>query len=157
MKRSEHLKKLSWEHHDALKFARRIQRGMTNGTSPERINRYVIFIVETLLQPHFELEERSLIGRLTDTEARDIAVTQVIEDHQDFNRLVTLIGDGGGDSQTLLESFVDLLKRHVKWEEQRFFPYCEQVLRDSDLRLIGEELDRGHLPGEVAWDDTFWD
>ncbi len=88
MKRSEQLKKLSWEHHDALKFARRIRKGMNNGTTPERIARYVIFIVETLLQPHFKLEEESLIKRLSSAQAQDIVVTQVVADHREFNRLV---------------------------------------------------------------------
>jgi hemerythrin-like domain-containing protein len=156
VKRSDHLKKLSWEHHDALKFARRIQRGMGNGTPEERIARYVIFIVETLLQPHFELEEVSLIKRLPPAAAADVAVTRVIDDHREFNRLVVAIEGGGGELRPLLESLVDLLKRHVKWEEQRFLPYCEQVLCDADLELIRGELDQGHLPGEVPWDDPFW-
>lgn len=156
MKRSEQLKKLSWEHHDALKFARRIRKGMNNGTAPERIADYVIFIVETLLQPHFELEEESLIKRLSKAQAQDIAVTQVIEDHREFNLLVVAVSDGGSDLGQLLESFVELLKRHVKWEEQRFFPYCERVLSEADLDLIRDELDQGHLPGEVTWDEPFW-
>jgi hemerythrin-like domain-containing protein len=83
-------------------------------------------------------------------------VTRVIDDHREFNRLVAAIDGGGGDLRPLLESFVDLLKRHVKWEEQRFFPHCEQVLCDADLELIRGELDQGHLPDEVTWDDPFW-
>lgn len=156
MKRSEQLKTLSWEHHDALKFARRIKKGMNNGTAPERIARYVIFIVETLLQPHFELEEESLIKRLSSAQAQDVVVTQVIADHREFNRLVAAISAGEGDLGRLLESFIDLLKSHVKWEEQRFFPYCERVLSEADLDQIRGELDRGHLPDEITWDEPFW-
>lgn len=156
MKRSEQLKTLSWEHHDALKFARSIKKGMSNGTAPERIANYVTFIVETLLRPHFELEENSLIKRLSTSQAQDIVVTQVMDDHQEFYRLVAAIGEGQGDVGQLLESFVDLLKRHVKWEEQRFFPYCERVLSTEELDLIGQELDQGHLTGDVTWDDPFW-
>lgn len=156
MKRSEQLKKLSWEHHDALKFARCIQKGMDRGVEPQRIARYIRFIVDTLLQPHFALEEESLISRLSPAEAQDIAVTQVVDDHREFNQLVAAICDGDGDRRVLLASFVELLKRHVKWEEQRFFPYCEQVLSEADLEQIRGELDQGHLPGEVTWDDPFW-
>ncbi|WP_428607892.1 hemerythrin domain-containing protein [Sedimenticola sp.] len=156
MKRSEHLKKLSWEHHDALKFARRINKGMSNGTDPEQIARYVVFIVDTLLQPHFDLEEQSLIGRLDTAQAQDIAVTQVIEDHQKFIRLVDAIREPADDLKSLLESFVDLLKQHVKWEEQRFFPYCEKTLSPQDLEQISRELDQGHIPDSVTWDEPFW-
>ncbi len=156
MKRSEQLKTLSWEHHDALKFARNIKKGMSNGTAPERIANYAIFIVDTLLRPHFELEEASLVKRLSASEAQDIVVTQVLDDHQEFYRLVAAIGKGEGDLGQLLESLIDLLKRHVKWEEQRFFPFCERVLSEEQLNLISDELEQGHLPGEVAWDDPFW-
>lgn len=156
MKRSEQLKTLSWEHHDALKFARNIKKGMSNGTAPERIANYAIFIVDTLLRPHFELEEASLVKRLSASEAQDIVVTQVLDDHQEFYRLVEAIGKGEGDLGQLLESLIDLLKRHVKWEEQRFFPFCERVLSEEQLNLISDELEQGHLPGEVAWDDPFW-
>ena len=156
MKRSEYLKKLSWEHHDALKFARRIQKGINNGTAPAVIARYVVYIVETLLQPHFELEERSLIARLSETEAADIAVRQVVADHQEFDLLFTAIRDDTGELKSLLEAFGALLKRHVKWEEQQFFPYCEQVLSQQDLEQICDELDQGHLSDEVAWKDPFW-
>ncbi len=156
MKRSEQLKKLSWEHHDALKFARRIHKGMQNGTEPERISRYVTFIFENLLQPHFRLEEEFLIKPLDSAQAQNIAVTQVLEEHQEFARLVAAIGSGAGDSIGHLESFIDLLKRHVKWEEQRFFPYCEQVLSEADLETVRAELDQGHVPDQVTWKDPFW-
>lgn len=156
MKRSEQLKTLSWEHHDALKFARNIKKGMNNGTAPDRIARYVTFIVENLLRPHFDLEEQSLVSRLSSSQAQDLVVTQVMDDHQEFYRLVAAINEGEGDLGQLLESFIDLLKRHVKWEEQRFFPYCERVLPEADLDLISDELDQGHIPGEVVWDDPFW-
>jgi len=157
MKRSEQLKLLSWEHHDALKFARHIRKGLDNGTEPMLIANYVLHIYLQFLRPHFELEEQSLIARLSSQQLEQDCVRQVQQEHAEIARLADALKQAEASQISLmLKQWPALLKSHVTLEEKQFFPYCEQVLSDRMLQQVAAELEQGHIPALNSWEPKFW-
>jgi hemerythrin-like domain-containing protein len=156
MKRSEQLKKLSWEHHDALKFARHIRKGLEKGRVPELIAAYALHVTERFLEPHFLLEEHALVSRLTDEQRSELVVQQVLEEHRQFGVMKGQLRQKGAEQVLLLEQFISLLKAHVNLEEKRFFPFIERTLGPEALEQAGAEIDRGHITGNLDWEQRFW-
>ena len=156
MRRSDHLKPLSWEHHDALKYAHRLRKGITNGTDPQILRNYLHVVVEQHLRPHFALEESALISRLSEQQRRHDAVQQVLKEHQQMLTLAEEIERQEDDITPLLNTFADRVKQHVKLEEIKLFPYLEETLTPEQLTAAKKELERGHKPGALSWDIPFW-
>ena len=157
MKRSEQLKVLSWEHHDALKFSQNIRKALENNTDPALISQYVLFITEHHLKPHFKLEEEILLGRMSEEQQKEWSVQQVLEEHRRFQRLDERISSKKGDMIQLVTDFMTLLKSHVTLEEKWLFPYCEKVLSDEDLLQAKIELEREHESERLEWENRFWE
>jgi hemerythrin-like domain-containing protein len=157
MKRSEQLKKLSWEHHDALKFARHIRKGLEQGSDPAVIGAYALHVTEKFLEPHFRLEEQALVSRLTEAQRQEPSVQQVLEEHRRFRAMKEGLRQAGADRVPRLEQFLSLLKAHVNLEEKGFFPFIEQTLGPEGLERARVEIDRGHIPGDLDWAQRFWE
>ncbi len=157
MKRSDELKKLSWEHHDALKFGRHIRKGLERGTDPELVGRYARYVTERFLEPHFRLEEEALVKRLDDEQKAEPVVQQVLDEHRQFGRMKEKLAQGGEARHQLLLAFVAMLRAHVNLEEKHFFPFVEQALDADALEQARQEIDRGHVPGELGWSPKFWE
>jgi len=157
MIRSEQLKKLSWEHHDALKFARNVANGLNHNADLNQVRSYAVNIAENFLEPHFKLEESSLISRLTETQLRNEAVVEVLKQHREFNLLKNRLQQAeAADLRPLLDQFRELLKIHVNLEERHFFPFIEQTLSEEQLLQAEREIDVGHIVDCSNWPDPFW-
>ncbi|MCB1879626.1 MAG: hemerythrin domain-containing protein [Gammaproteobacteria bacterium] len=157
MIRSEQLKKLSWEHHDALKFARNVAKGLSLKADLNQIRSYAVNIAENFLDPHFSLEENSLISRLSDAQLSNAAVVEVLQQHQEFHRLKCQLQRAEtSELQSLLVEFKELLKTHVRLEERHFFPFIEQTLNSDQLQEAQREIDAGHMVDCSSWPDPFW-
>ena len=157
MIRSEQLKKLSWEHHDALKFARNVGRGLSLNADLTQVRSYAVNIAENFLEPHFKLEENSLISRLNETQQRNESVVEVLRQHREFAELKQQLQQAETpELRPLLDRFSVLLKVHVKLEEGAFFPFIEQTLSIEELQLAEREIDAGHIVNCSSWPDPFW-
>ncbi|MCP5409602.1 MAG: hemerythrin domain-containing protein [Chromatiaceae bacterium] len=157
MIRSEQLKKLSWEHHDALKFARNVGRGLSLNADLTQVRSYAVNIAENFLEPHFKLEENSLISRLNETQQRNESVVEVLRQHREFAQLKLQLQQAETpELRPLLDRFSVLLKVHVKLEEGAFFPFIEQTLSIEELQLAEREIDAGHIVNCSNWPDPFW-
>ena len=157
MKRSEALKKLSWEHHDALKFARNVAKGLESGAELRAIAEYALYVTDHFLVLHFELEESALVSRLSELQRRNASVQQVLEEHRAFADLRRRIHGAQGDVvRPLLARFNEMLKAHVKLEENYFFPYVERTLDREALRQARSEIDAGHISACIDWAQPFW-
>ncbi len=156
MKRSEQLKKLSWEHHDALKFARNVGIGLSSGADLPEVAAYAIYVTDNFLVPHFGLEERALVSRLSAAQREQEAVRQVLDEHQAFARLRDEIAAAEAEQlPELLGRFRDMLKAHVRLEENHFFPYVEQTLTAEELSQAQAEIDRDHISACEEWGRSF--
>jgi len=155
--RTEHLKKLSWEHHDALKFARRIAQGLSLGIDPKEIAEYAVSITDKFLLPHFALEKSALISRLTEDQCQNDTVQRVLEEHRTFASLNQQMQHAEGDElYDLLGRCALLIKNHVRLEENHLFPYIERTLTPDGLLQVQSEIDEGHLPASTDWAKPGW-
>ena len=156
MKRSEELKKLSWEHHDALKFARNVGQGLEKRADLREVADYAVYVTDHFLTPHFQLEENALVARLSETQRQDGSVTQVLEEHRQFARLRDQLESAEESGlPALLGRFRDMLKAHVRLEENHFFPFVEQALSDRDLSAAMADIDAGHISACEDWGRSF--
>jgi len=158
VKRTEQLKKLSWEHHDALKFARNIAKGLSLGIDPKEIAEYAVSIMDKFLLSHFALEENALISRLTEEQCQNDSVQQVLEEHRIFASLNEQMQQQAGedDLYALLGRCALLIKNHVKLEENHLFPYIERTLTPDDLLQVQSEIDEEHVSACTDWGKPGW-
>lgn len=155
-KRSEHLKKISWEHHQALRYALHIKKGLTNGTSGIKLVAYVKAVLDQHLAPHFAEEEQAVFSRLDAQQKKNAVLRQVLEEHRALPELaLEIFRERGGDRERLLK-FAEMIVNHVKLEEKELFPYIEQVLPEQELQAAQKQIAHIHRSDELDWSDEFW-
>lgn len=132
MKRDPRLRKLSSDHHSALVLARRLARhsgawtAADGGTLRERFSRE--------LEPHFHIEEEVLLPALREAGRADLA-ERTQRDHEALRELIAAAASPAADS-TLARRIGELLREHVRFEEQELFPSCEALLPDVVLERL---------------------
>jgi len=89
-----------------------------------KICQRVIRVFADELEPHFQIEEQSLLPLLTSVEMQPLA-QRTLADHQQLRAL--LDGLRQSDSEAL-SSFGKCLSAHVRFEERELFPVIESLL-----------------------------
>lgn len=127
MKRSPFLQPLSREHHTALSLGKACDRAARSGdaaTVRQACQRAVeAFSLE--LDPHFRVEERSLLPLLQSAETQPL-VQRTLEDHRVLRGLLDRLRQNDAEA---LGRFGNCLVAHVRFEERSLFPAIESVLR----------------------------
>jgi hemerythrin-like domain-containing protein len=126
MKRIPALQPLSREHHTALTLAKACERAVQShdeGLVGKTCQR-VIQAFSDELEPHFQIEEQSLLPLLHSAENKSLE-QRTMEDHQQLRAL--LDGLQQNDIEAL-DSFGKLLSAHVRFEERELFPALEGLL-----------------------------
>lgn len=126
MKRSAALQPLSREHHTALTLAKACERAAQScnkGLVAETCQR-VIRAFSAELEPHFQIEEQSLLPLLRSPETRPL-VQRTLADHQQLRALHD--GLRRNDAE-MLGCFGKCLMAHVRFEERELFPAIEPLL-----------------------------
>ncbi|WP_454980899.1 hemerythrin domain-containing protein [Capnocytophaga haemolytica] len=149
MKRNENIVLLSKDHHFGLLCAWKINKGLKDGISPERIATFVKFYWENNQCKHFEEEERYLFPYIDNELTR-----QALAEHQQMREMVGVIINQ--HDTEVLALFAELLKRHIRYEERELFPYMEAHLSDDTLAEIGRNLGASHHTERDDYDDPFW-
>lgn len=126
MKRNPTLQPLSREHHTALALAKACERAAQSRDEAlvSKTCQRVIRAFADELEPHFQIEEQSLLPLLTGAETRPL-VQRTLADHQQLRAL--LDGLRRNDSEAL-SSFGKGLSAHVRFEERELFPVLESLL-----------------------------
>ena len=126
MKRTPALQPLSREHHTALTLAKACERA-AQSRDEERIANACQRVIQAFsaeLEPHFQLEEQSLLPLLHSAENRRLE-QRTLADHQQLRALL----DGLRQNNiAALDSFGRLLSAHVRFEERELFPALESLL-----------------------------
>jgi hemerythrin-like domain-containing protein len=144
-KRTPELRPLSSEHHQALLVAFQLKKGLAghgdSAGAPKDVPGLLALArryQDAVLTPHTKAEE-DLLGR-------HLAVPDMKRLQFEHSELVRLLDAAKaarpGDVRQLLAAFADLLERHVRWEERELFPSCEAALDESELAVIGHELEK---------------
>lgn len=156
MKRKRELVTLSWEHHDGLVFAFRLQKGLNNNADPGGMRDYVLHTWDSALDHHFWLEEKVLTAVPEISETGQNLHNKMLGDHAFLRAMVEkLRGDKKPATQTI-QRFAEHLKRHIRFEEGELFPFIEQSLPSALLKRIGDFLKDHHEIHDKHWPDPFW-
>lgn len=126
MKRSTALQPLSREHHTALTLAKACERA-AQSRDEERVAQTCQRVIRAFsdeLEPHFQVEEQSMLPLLHDAGNRSLE-QRTLADHQQLRALL----DGLQQNDVgALDSFGKLLSAHVRFEERELFPALESLL-----------------------------
>ncbi len=120
------LQPLSREHHTALTLAKACQRAAQSGDETQ-LNlscQQAIRAFENDLEPHFQIEEVSLLPLLQGKESQFLA-ERTLADHQLLRELTTALRQSDA---VALEKFGKFLAAHVRFEERELFPILEGLL-----------------------------
>lgn len=126
MKRHQKLQDLSREHYSALKLALQAKRAVASG-DPAQIETAAAACVadfESALDPHFVIEENTLLPMLSGTGEAEL-VRQILHDHAALRLLASQLRQ---PDATKLLGFAELLMAHVRFEERDMFPAVEAHL-----------------------------
>lgn len=129
MKRIPALQPLSREHHTALTLAKACERAVQS-CDEERITKTCLRVLNAFsdeLEPHFQIEEQSLLPLLHKAGNR-LLEQRTMEDHR---RLRALLDGLRQNDAKALDGFGKLLTEHVRFEERELFPALENLLQQE--------------------------
>lgn len=155
MKRNEQLKTLSWEHHDGLVVAFRLQQGLKKGTSMNILKQYILHVWETVLRHHFWKEEEIINPHLEKSEQGLIIKRQMMADHHTFRDMIDAL-EKNSTGPDLIGKFADTLNRHIRFEERQLFPFIETNTSQTELVKMGVFLRDYHSTTRHNWQPVFW-
>lgn len=127
MKRSTALQPLSREHHTALTLAKACERAVQSQEKEQvaKTCQRVIQAFSDELEPHFQIEEQTLLPLLHDAGNRPLE-QRTLTEHQQLRALL----DGLRQNDVrALDDFGKLLAAHVRFEERDLFPTLENLMQ----------------------------
>ncbi len=126
MKRIPALQPLSREHHTALTLAKACERAAQSRDKEQagKTCQRVIQAFADELEPHFQIEEQSLLPLLDSPENRHLE-QRTREDHRQLRALLEGLRQNDVEA---LDNFGKLLSAHVRFEERELFPVLEGLL-----------------------------
>ena len=150
--RSEHIKRLSQEHHFSLLFCWKVRQGLKTNVAGERIRKYVQYFWQQHLQPHFQVEEKILFAPIKNRQIQRARnehkyIRQEIEDLPNYPE---------NKERKTLAKIADMVDEHVRYEERELFPYLEGKLSEEQLEKIGRLIQKHHSSLQDKYEDQFW-
>jgi hypothetical protein len=126
MKRNATLQPLSREHHTALTLAKACERAAQSGDVAvvNQTCQRVIRAYANELEPHFQLEEVTLLPLLHGNETQPLA-ERTLADHRQLRGLIDALRQNDAGA---LDNFGICLTAHVRFEERELFPVLESLL-----------------------------
>ena len=137
-RRHESLIPLSHEHHDALLLAWRLRTGDLSKREPELRAKHISAFFDYRLINHLKLEEELLfpaIGPVLCMEASLIDL--LLSDHRELRAKAAAIRTGAHDQ---VDSFCDLLERHIRTEERQLFVLGQNRMTPAEMRELGRQI-----------------
>jgi hemerythrin-like domain-containing protein len=131
MKRSAILQPLSREHHTALSLAKSCERAALSDDLAQiaQACQRAILAFSAELEPHFQIEEKSLLPLLKSPETQALA-QRTLADHE---RLRALLNGLQKTDSAALGSFGKCLNAHVRFEERELFAAFESLLEAREI------------------------
>ncbi|MEJ2592741.1 MAG: hemerythrin domain-containing protein [Candidatus Thiodiazotropha sp.] len=133
MQRHPALRKLSSEHHLGLVIARRAANAATGGDDGAQAEAWAEiqrrFVQE--LEPHFRTEETGLLPALAEA-GEEALVARTLREHEAMRRMIAQ-----ADAARLSE-FAELLRTHIRFEEQTLFETAQRRLDEAVLNGLDD-------------------
>lgn len=137
MLRDRSLVPLSKQHHNGLSLCVLTERALGEDAGEQRVARLarkVINRYEIELANHFGIEEEVLFP-LSDSPL----IAGLVADHRSLEGMVEQLRSR--PTATLLREFTDLLRTHIRREENELFEEMQRVLPRETLDTIGTEIE----------------
>ncbi len=151
LKRSKQLTPLSKEHHDGLLCCWKINQGLANNTSVDRIGSYLLDFYDNHLAGHFE-EEEELIFPLLSSDNGDRQEAEL--HHKMLREMIATFRDVTQIPTLSLRYFSEILDRHIRFEERVLFPLIEKEVTADALQMAAGALEK--KTNLTEWADQFW-
>ena len=130
MKRDPRLRSLSSDHHRALVMARKMDKACDAGDVDLDSLKEIQTFCREELNTHFNKEEKFLLPALKKHGENEI-VERTLREHAQMMELATRL-----EQKESLLQFAQLLKQHVRFEEQTLFEVSQEKLSDAELEMI---------------------
>lgn len=143
MLRHKSLHPLSHQHHNGLALGVLVRRALEADCSPasvERQTRRVLDRFDLELVNHFELEEQRLFPAIEAELGPHELVRSLIAEHRELENLAARLRSEPRDQAALL-AFVELLRRHIRTEENELFEEIQGRLAPGTLDHLGAEFE----------------
>ena len=133
---------LSQQHHNGLALCVLTERSLAGDRSAvnvAKLARRIIDRYEIELINHFGIEENVLFPAIRSQLGDLAAVAELIADHRALEALVEQLRTA--PTVILLEEFGELLRRHIRREENELFQDIQQRLPLETLTAVGKQID----------------
>lgn len=145
MLRHPSLRPLSRQHHHALALCVLIRRELERA-APDlaMLSRRTAAQFDGDIRAHFALEEQVLFPAVTAALGPVPLIDQLVGEHRRLEQLAAEVA--GAASAAALAQFAELLRGHVRMEENELFEQIQDRLPPETLARLGEELGGGPGP-----------
>jgi iron-sulfur cluster repair protein YtfE (RIC family) len=133
---------LSQQHHNGLALCVLTERGLGVDASPANVAKLakrVIDRYEIELTNHFGIEEQLLFPAIERELGVMTIIAELVADHRAIEVMIDQLR--GAPSAEVLEKFCELLRRHIRREENVLFQDIQQRLPESVLETVGKDID----------------
>ena len=137
MKRDASLIPLSHQHHNGLALCVLTERDLREDTSPETVAKQAKRIIdrfEVELVNHFAVEEEILFPACPSP-----LVEELIAEHRQMEQLVEQLRET--PSLDLVRRFIEIIRGHIRREENELFQQVQNDLPRSTLDDLGQQID----------------
>ena len=142
MLRHKSLHPLSHQHHNGLALCVLGERSLTHDASGSNVLHTAARAVERFdieLTNHFGIEERILFPVIQRELGPHPLITTLLAEHRELERLAELLRTG--PDEVTLRGFYDLLRTHIRKEENDLFEEIQCRLEPETLAALGPEID----------------
>jgi hypothetical protein len=143
MLRHKSLHPLSHQHHNGLALGVMVRRALEADASPACVARQTARVLDRFdleIVNHFALEEQLLFPAIEAELGPHDLVRSLIAEHRQLEALVARLRDAPEDLSALLE-FIELLRIHIRTEENRLFEEVQGRLSADTLTRLGAEFE----------------
>lgn len=133
---------LSQQHHNGLALCVLTERGLGADASPANVAKLAqraIDRYEIELTNHFGIEEQLLFPMIERELGKMAIIAELIADHRTLDGMIDQLR--AAPSAERLEKFCELLRRHIRREENELFQDIQQRLPAGVLETVGKEID----------------
>jgi len=153
LKRHTALVPLSQDHHSGLLLVWKIKQGLKAGVEGSRLTDYIKYFSINHLEPHFLIEEELVFSYLGKNDSMRM---QAEQEHELLRGQISSIGDENGILEEKLNSFIQTLEAHIRFEERKLFQHMQAELMDKDLAEMESAVSKVHEKYQENWADKFW-
>lgn len=147
IKRHPSIQPLSREHHQGLMLALKLEKGLKKKIGSKRMKAYLDWFFDLYLLPHFEAEEHLLFPILG---LSDPQVIEALNQH----KYLTQIRNNQSIERKVIQTFKDLLRDHIRFEERQLFNRIQEVASPEALDQLKNQLQESDFC--ASWEDEFW-